>query len=48
MEGGGGHHASPLATAMMTDRRLSALAMFSIKASCVRSLDLDDVIKASA
>ena len=27
----------------MTDIRLSSLAMLSIEASCVRSLDLDDV-----
>jgi len=32
----------------MTDSRLSALAMLSIEASCVHSLDLDDVIKAFA
>jgi len=32
----------------MTDSRLSSLAMLSIEASCVRSLDLDDVIKAFA
>ena len=30
----------------MSDSRLSLLAMLSIEASCVRSLDLDDVIKA--
>jgi len=29
----------------MTNSRLSSLAMLSIKASCARSLDLDDVIK---
>jgi len=29
----------------MTDSRLSSLAMLSIEASCVRSLDLNDVIK---
>ena len=29
----------------MTDRRQPSLAMLSIEASCVRSLDLDDVIK---
>jgi len=28
----------------MTDSRLFSLAMLSIEASCVRSLDLDDVI----
>ena len=32
----------------MTDSRLSLLAMLSIKASCVRSLALDDVVKAFA
>ena len=32
----------------MTDSRLSSLAMLSIEASSVRSLDLDDVIKAFA
>jgi len=32
----------------MTDSRLSSLAMLSIEASCVRSVDLDDVIKAFA
>jgi len=32
----------------MTDSRLSSLAMLSIEASCVCSLDLDDVIKAFA
>jgi len=30
----------------MTDNRLSSLAILSIEASCVHSLDLDDVIKA--
>jgi len=30
----------------MTDNRLASLAMLSIEASCVHSLDLDDVIKA--
>jgi len=35
-------------TSHMTDSRLSSLAMLSIEASCVRSLDLDDVIKAFA
>jgi len=30
----------------VTESRLSSLAMLSIEASCVRSLDLDDVIKA--
>jgi len=32
----------------MTDSRLFRLAMLSSEASCVRSLDLDDVIKAFA
>jgi len=32
----------------MTDNRLSSLAMLLIEASCVRSLQLDDVIKAFA
>jgi len=32
----------------MTEGRLSSLAMLSIEASCVRSLDLDDVIKVFA
>ena len=32
----------------MTDNRLSSLAMLSIEASCVRSVDLDDVTKAFA
>jgi len=32
----------------MTDSRLSSLTMLSIEASCVRSLDLVDVIKAFA
>jgi len=32
----------------MTDNRQSSLAMLSIDASCARSLDLDDVIKAFA
>jgi len=32
----------------LTDSRLSSLAMLSIEASCVRSLDLNDVIKAFA
>jgi len=30
----------------MTDSKPSSLAMLSIEASCVRSLDLDDVVKA--
>jgi len=30
----------------MTDSRLSLIAMLSIEASCVRSLELDGVIKA--
>jgi len=29
----------------MTNSRLSSLAMFSVEAPCVRSLDLEDVIK---
>jgi len=29
----------------MTNSRLSSLAMFSIETSCVRSLDLEDVMK---
>jgi len=32
----------------MTDNRQSSLAMLSIEALCVRSLDLDDVKKAFA
>jgi len=32
----------------MTDSRLSSLTMLSVEASCVRSLDLVDVIKAFA
>jgi len=32
----------------MTDNRQSSLAMLSIEASCARSLDLDDIIKAFA
>jgi len=32
----------------MTDSRLSSLTKLSIEASCVRSLDLDGVIKACA
>jgi len=30
----------------MTDSRLFSLAMLSIEASCVRSIDLDGVLKA--
>jgi len=30
----------------MTDNRLSSLVMLAIEASCVRCVDLDDVIKA--